>query len=206
MTFKDYYKLTRETTKSCMTICGLVFTSIYALFAVIKGYRTNSVLDSIEIFVLFFILGNGLALFIWFLAIASAHGEYKSILRFYNSIPNGIKERLVLIVKPQNHKYNYLQLEILDTNSKHPYFFSYDKKHVWIAIVNDLNTVENFQKRMAEIQKRYKNEHIVLTGLGLRKNIKWRDWKMITTEKVTEILEELRAISVNEGLKTIDRD
>jgi hypothetical protein len=208
MTFREYYKLTRETTNSCIKICGVIFTSIYAVIAIITGYRNESFSDSIEIFLICFLLGNGFGLFIWFLAIISAHGQVKAMTKFYDYIPKEIKDRfgLSLVARPQNPKYNYLQLEILDTTSKQPYLFNFDKKYVWIAIINDLSTIDNFQKRMIDIQKRYKKEQIVLTGWGLRKNIKRKEWKMITYEKVDMILEELKTISNKENLIIINRD
>lgn len=207
MNFRDYYKLTKETTNSCLKICGVIFTSIYAIIAVIIGYKNESFVDSIEIFVLCFLLGNGFGLFIWVLAITSAYGQTKSMIKFFNSIPNEVKEKfgLSLIAKPQNSKYNYLQLEIVDSKSENPYIFNFDKEFVWIAIINDLRTVENFQKRMIEIQKKYKKERIVLTGWGLRKNIKWKDWKGISNEEINQIFEILRTISIEENLKIFDR-
>ncbi len=208
MTFREYFILTKETTNSCIKICGVIFTSIYALIAIITGYRNESFSDSIEIFFICFLLGNGCGLFIWFLAIISAYRQVKIIRKFYDSIPGEIKDRLglSLVARPQNPKYNYLQLEILDTISKQPYIFYYDKKYVWIAIINDLGDIENFQKRMIEIQKKYKKEQIVLTGWGLRKNIKLKEWQMITYEKIDMILEELKTISNKENLIITDRD
>ena len=194
MTLREYYRLTIETTKSCFKICGVIFTSIYALIAIVSGYKNESFSDTIEIFIICFLLGNGFGLFIWLFAFFSSFGQFKSMTRFYESIPNETKEEfgLILISKPQNPKYNFLQLEILDTKSEHPFLFKYDKKFVWIVLINDLSVINNFQKRIFEIQKKYKMQQIVLTGWGLRKNIKWKDWKTITNEKVNLVLEELK--------------
>jgi hypothetical protein len=185
----------------------VIFTSIYAVIAIITGYKNESFVDSIEIFALCFLLGNGFGLFIWVLAITSAYGQTKSMTKFFNSIPNEVKEKfgLSLIAKPQNRKYNYLQLEIVDTKSENPFIINFDKEFVWIAIINDLRNVENFQKRMIEIQRKFKKERIVLTGWGLQKNIKWKDWKGISSEEIIQIFEKLRTISLEENLEIINR-
>jgi hypothetical protein len=65
--------------------------------------------------------------------------------------------------------------------------------------------VDNFQKRMIEIRKKYKKERIELTGYGLRKNIKWKEWKGFTNEDVNLIFEKLRTISIEENLEVINR-
>ena len=185
-----------------------MFTSICAVIAIITGNRNSSLSDSLEVFILCFLLGNAFGMFIWFIAIRSAYEQVIAFTKFYDSIPKEIKDLsgLMLVVRPQNPKYHFLNLEILDTASKQPYLFNFDKKYIWITIINDLSTVKNFQKRMIEIHKRYKNEQIVLTGWGLRKNIKKKEWNMITYEKVLEIFEKLKTISNNENLIVMNRE
>ena len=81
MNFREYFKLTKETSKNCLKICGVIFTSIYAIIALITGYKNVSFADSIEIFVLCFLLGNGFGLLIWALAITSSYGQIKSMIK-----------------------------------------------------------------------------------------------------------------------------
>lgn len=207
MRFRAYFKLTKETTNNCLIICGVIFTTIYAIIAITTGYINKSLTDAIEIFILSFLLGNGLGIFIFLLAITTSYKQVKSIQKFYHSIPDSIKEKfgLKLIAKLQNPKYNYLQLEILDTKSEQPFLFNYDKKFVCITIMNDTSILSNFQKRTMEIHKKYKQEKIVLTGWGLKKNIKWKDWQSITDEKINGILEKLKEISNTEKLIIMNR-
>ena len=194
MNFREYFKTDKRDFKELFEDLWSNIYFIYAIIALKQDIRMLSFADSIEIFVLCFLLGNGFGLLIWALAITSSYGQIKSMIKFFNSIPHEVKERLGLrlIAKPQNPKYHYLQLEIVDTISDNPFIFNFDKKFVWIAIVNDLRMVDNFQKRMIEIRKKYKKERIELTGYGLRKNIKWKEWKGFTNEDVNLIFEKLR--------------
>ncbi len=207
MNFKEYYNLTKETTKSLLKIVGVIFTSIFAIIAIITGYENYSLVDLLEIFAISFILGNGFGIFIWLLAITSTYSQVKSLTKFYDSIPVGFREKfgLELIGIPHNPKYDFLQMRILDTKSDVPIFLSLDKKSVLITIGNDLRYFKNFQKEVLEIKKKYKKEGVTLTGWGLRKIVKRNDWNIITQDKFEEILNELKLISFKENLEVINR-
>ena len=207
MNFKEYYNLTKETTKSVLKIAGVIFTSIFAIIAIITGYENYSLVDLLEIFAISFILGNGFGIFIWLLAITSTYSQVKSLTKFYDSIPVGFREKfgLELIGIPHNPKYDFLQMRILDTKSDVPIFLSLDKKSVLITIGNDLRYFKNFQKEVLEIKKKYKKEGVTLTGWGLRKIVKRNDWNIITQDKFEEILNELKLISFKENLEVINR-
>lgn len=208
MRFKDYFNLTKETTVNCLKICGVIFTSIYTVIAIITGFKNDSIVGAIEVFIICFLLGNGFGVFIWLLAISSAFSNYKNKTKFYNSIPENIRNEygLTLVVKPQNPKFNFLELEILDTKSKHPFRFDYNKSEIWITIYNDLYLIDNFQKKMIEINKKYRREKIVLTGWGLRKIIKKRDWQLINEKRINNIFQELIEISKTENFKILERN
>lgn len=96
MNFKRYYRLTKATTLNCFKICGIIFTAICVVIAIISGYKNKSVVDSFEIFGLCFLLGNGFGLFIWFLAITSAYSQVRMVTKFYESIPKKTRERFNL--------------------------------------------------------------------------------------------------------------
>jgi len=208
MNFRDYCKLTKGTTISCIKICGVVFTSICVFIAIVFGYKNESFTDAIEICIICFLLGNVLGFLIWFLAITTAYRQVKTIIKFYDSIPNEIIEQfgLELMERPQNSRYYFLQLDLLDTKSAQQFLYRYDKKNVCITMINDSDNIENFQKRMFEIKKKYKKEHIILDGWGLSKIIKWKDWQKITSEEVRFVLERLRTVCEEEDLGILNRN
>lgn len=208
-TFKDYYRLTKITTVTCFKIFGAIFTSIYVLIAIITGYKNESVLDLLEIFAISFLLGNSLGVFIWFLAISSGFQQSKSTVKFFNTIPAKIREKfgLQLIEKPQDSRYNYLNFHIISTNSETPSFFGLfsGKKEVFITIANEFYENINFQKKMLEIQKKYKKQKITLTGWGLRKTFELKKWEMMKEDEIDGIINELLTISGLENLKVYKR-
>jgi len=202
MKFKEYYKTTKDTTNSCIKICGVIFTSIYVIIAIGTGYKNQSIIDSLEIFVLCFVLGNAFGLFIWLLAITASYSQTKNTIRNFNSIPENIQKEFgfKLFVKPQNPKYNYMELDIICVDKENPISLDFEKKFVSITLRTDLRNVDNFQKRFMEIGKKYKKQRISLTGFGLRKSIKRKDWNEITQSGVYNIIDNLKEVSKDEGV------
>lgn len=207
MTCNDYIRWTKGTTKHGLKLSGLIFTSIVAVIAVVAGLKDGFTYSSIELFVLCLLLGNGFALFVLSLAIVSSYKQCNAAIRFYESIPGEIKSNygLILVEKQKRSRIEYPNLEIVDTVCEHPFVVYFDDKSVGIILINDLRTVKTFQKRMVEVQKKYKKQHVELTGWGLRKYMSKKEWKAITSERVKEILEELKVLSERESLVVVTR-
>lgn len=208
MTFKEYFWQTKETTKHGLKLSGLIFTACFAAIGVAVGFKEGFTYKSIELFLLCVILGNGFSLLILALPLVMSYKRCKAVIRFYESIPGEIKDDLglILVERQRNARYNYLELDIVDTTREHPFVFNFDDKFVWITLICDLRTVGQFQKRMYEVQKKYKKERVELTGWGLKKNIPKKEWRTISYERVKVILEELQEISNNEAFEIVKRN
>lgn len=207
MNFKSYYRLTKETTNNCFKICGVVFTGVYAVVAIISGYQNKSIVDAFALFALCFLLGNALGLLIWILAITTSFKQVRKTIKFYEAIPEKTREkyRLVYVAQPLNPKYNFLQWDIVNTGVDHIFNLKFDKNFVFITIYSDLTMIDNFQKRSLEIQRKYKTDNIVLTGWGLRKVLKSSEWRIITCDNIDTIIEQLLELSSSEGFRILRR-
>jgi hypothetical protein len=207
MNFKSYYKLTKKTTNNCFKICGIVFTGIYAVIAILTGYRNGSIVDAFALFGLCFLLGNALGLLIWILAITTSYKQVRIITKFYESIPQNTREKykLILVTKPLNPKYEFLQLEIINTGTEYVFNLNTDKNFVLVSVYSDMRTVENFQKRSLEIQRKYVRENIVLTGWGLRKMLKDSEWRTLSCDNIDTIIERLIEVSEMENFVIMRR-
>lgn len=208
MNFKQYLGFTKEAWLFGMKVAGLVFTTIYVGIAIATGYQNQSIAEAIEIFILCFLLGNAFALSMCFVLIYTAYRQAKSTIKFYNLIPEEIREEfgLILIEKSRNPKHDLLEFTILDEKSETPVLYSYKNKLIGITIINRLDHLSNTHNAMLDIRKKYKKEKIILTVNGLRKNMKRKEWQSITAEKIYEIINELITISKKEGLELIRRD
>lgn len=197
MNFKSYYRLTKETTNTSFKISGVVFTGIYAVIAIITGYKSESVVDAFALFGLCFLLGNGLGLLIWIFAITTSYRQVRIATKFYESIPEKTREKfkLILVAKPLNPKYNFLEFEIINTGIEYVFVLNTDKNFVFVTIYSKMGTIENFQKRSLEIQRKYKSDNIVLTGWGLRKILKDSEWRTLTCDNIDTIIDRLIEVS-----------
>lgn len=98
MNFIDYFKVTIPTTKYCLKITGIIFTSIGVILWGITEttYGSESILDAIKIFIICFIFGNALGVFIALLAVIDGFRNQKKIILLYKTIPNDLKEKYTL--------------------------------------------------------------------------------------------------------------
>jgi len=110
----------------------------------------------------------------------------------------------MLIATPQNPKYNFMQLYIIDTVSDFSFRLNIDKKDVLIAIYNDMKEVDDFIKKSSEINRKYKRVNVTLTGWGLRKTVTRKDWNSTFQYNIEEVISELHCVSKKENFKIIE--
>ncbi|MDR1983551.1 MAG: hypothetical protein LBQ28_01825 [Prevotellaceae bacterium] len=210
MKFREYYKLTKITTKNCLKISGVIFTAISAIIYGITETmnRSDSIIEVTIVFFTCFLLGNSFGLFICILAIISGFKQVQSTIHFYNSIPTAIREKfeLGLQPKPLNDRYNYLNLQIIGyISNAHLLVFEQLKSinGVQIILMCKFDNNLNLQKRILEIGKKYKKEQIALTGWGLSKRVKKKKWKSITEAEIENYINELFVVSEKEKILKI---
>ncbi len=207
MTFKQYIKYNKETTKSLFKISLGIFTLVFVIMAILISYKTQSFMESVDIFTASVLSGLLLTVFIFLLAIYTSYIEVKANIKFYNTIPTTIREKFEIILAEirLNPKFYYLQLEVVSTNKQLPIYFQYNKgnKEVWITITNKLNPEINIQKQILKFNKKYKKKGVSLTGIGLRKTIKNREWLNITDKEIEIKINELIDISNWENMEIL---
>lgn len=210
MTFKEYYKRNKFTTKNTLRIFGIVLTSIFAVLAIFTDYYGPSLLDTIKKLIIIIILGNGFAFLMLLLPFFSGYAHTRYVDKFFKTIPQKIRDKygFLIIYKNQNPKYNFLQYEILSSKTEIPIFIELFKKekNVRINIVNNLSGLDNFQELMLDIQKRYKKDSIYINGFGFYKYVKLKDWKNINESIFDQILADLIEVSIKENIVPIKRN
>ncbi|MDR1896707.1 MAG: hypothetical protein LBR10_07955 [Prevotellaceae bacterium] len=194
--------------KNCFKICGVIF-SFAPLFIIIaqtieskySEFELQTVADIIQLFFICVATGNGFGFLILVLAVVSEFYHSKSIIGFYNSIPEKTKEtfELAIYIRNQNKRYNFTQLDILSSNPESPVAIERQGKNIFVTVISDLKNV-HYQKRSLEITKKYKSRNIFLSRLGLRQEIKNKIWKKMSSSDIEDLINELRTISKDENL------
>jgi hypothetical protein len=165
-----------------------------------QGY---SLLRLLTLFMMAVLIGNGFSFFINCLKVTASYQQTKKNYNLFKSIPAPIIEAYSLQVRPKNDisKNNLLEVYIHGMVDKARLIIeTYDKKEVCITIINHLETLPNFQKRRLEIEKRYRDQQITLTGWGLRSVVSQQEWKTMTKEDIEGIIRSLFRISDAEAL------
>jgi len=167
-------------------------------------YDNLNLTKVLQFFSISVFLGLLFSVFILFLAVLVSYKKIKPIINFYNSTPKEIRKKCGLSIYEKNLdlKYNYLEFEIRGVETtEYPIGFDLVGKQVWIKIFNNLEKVENFQKKRLIILKKYKKEKIELTGWGLIKIISKKEWDSITESEFEKIINKLKSISETENLE-----
>jgi hypothetical protein len=207
MKIKEYYILTKPTTKSCLKISGIIFTAISVIIWGIWGVsdsKPGSIIEPVRIFVICFLAGNIFGLFIACMAFIEGFMQVKNVFRLYDSIPLEIRMLYKLKKKqqPLNPKYNYMKMIILSTKPGIPFllFDRLNSDRVRIIIINHFDGKDLYPLKL-KIDRDYRQEQISLTGWGLAKTVKWRKNKMATAYGIDSCIEELITVSFKENLE-----
>lgn len=201
ITYIDYLKLTRFTTKHCLRITGVVFTTIAAIiFGITASNYADSFPEVIKIFLICFIFGNAFGLFIFFLATLTTYQQVRSVNKLYNSLSDDLKEEYGFDIgwENTNLKYNYPQLIIFSSEADTPYLlFRYIGSKIQLIAVSTISNMY-LQQNKFSIDKRYHKQGITLMAWGICKLVNKRKCK--DPELVRSYIDEVIQVAHNENL------
>lgn len=109
ITFKEYRKQTKMTSKFLLKVCGVIFSVCFCVIYLLTESLSDSLLKNIIYYTFCILMGNLFAVFIWILAISSS---FKITKRSYKIIENLSEDiidtyRISLMVENANDKNNY---------------------------------------------------------------------------------------------------
>jgi hypothetical protein len=160
---------------------------------------TNSILELIQWYVICILLGNGFGLLILFIAMIGGYKHAKSVIHFYNSIPEDVKTAHKMYILPVLQKYDYPNYQILNHTPSTPRV-RFEKRGDKILLFIHITFAENvnFYAKMEELNKKYEHQNISLTNEGLKKTMDSDDW-----DNLIEYILELLEITSNENMNVM---
>ena len=202
MTLKEYYLLTKTTTKHLFKIVSAIFGGIFVVLVLVFAIRDSSSPDmgSIQMMIANYLFVYGLTIWIFFCAILSAYFNANGMIKLYNSIPVEIRERFLLALqdKQLDIKYNYLSFEIVGLCSYRYFYVDRFQKNVRIILYSTLGNDISSHKRKVEFDKKHMAYGISLHGLGLLKSFSKDEWSKISTDKIEQLIEKMKLIEQKE--------
>ena len=118
LTFRQYFKMNKQTTWSCLRICSIIFAGCATAISIIVKYSKGVDEDPVMVFIACELFGYAFALFIFILAITSAYAKAKSAIKTFYSIPQTVRNeyQLELIQRSLNPKYWFMEFDIVQSN------------------------------------------------------------------------------------------
>ena len=204
----EYYKLNRSVSNFVFKLLGIIFTCLFAILMIIFAMdNKRELIDAVYLFILCFFLGNFLAFSFFLLAFSDGYNQVKSQIQLFSKIPFEIRDSLglKLFYKSLFSKYSFVELDIIGYEDNSFIYFEHDRgqKLVWITVRNIMNDIVDFNVKKQEIDEKYKSDSIFLSGWGLKKEIKWRQWNKLTEEGVKDQIIQLYRISEIENLRVV---
>jgi len=205
MKIHDYYKATLPTFKSCLKICGVIFTAVAALISIGVAFTEGSAENPFLIFLACVIYGNLLGLFIAVVGLISGYYKSKRVFQIASDIPQEIRSSLLMEISQvmEDDRYHFLSFQITGYADDSEIHITYHQpmKEVWIHLPLDPFHSEDFDRKMISLNKKYRKQKIQLTGFGLGKALEYRSWKKNGSKNLMRVIEELTDVSKTEGLK-----
>jgi len=200
MKFKEYFLLTKTTTKSCLKIISIIFGVIFAVFTLvmkIKDPLSLKDMGQIETLIARFVFIYGITIWIFICAIMSGYHNANKIIKLYDSILIDIKENFYLKLQPKrlNIKYNFLGFEILGLYQNKVIGINILEGKVCLILNLAFENQTNIVKLQGELYKRHKKSGININGYGLVKKIKKKEWNNISVSIIEKYIKEMENIA-----------
>ena len=217
LTFREYFRASRDAIINGLKIWGVVFTVIMVIIMVIAEWGNfTSITEVTKWLVICFLCGFGLGLFCVSLGVHSEYSRTKATIRFFNSIPQSIKEHYGLYIgDSRTHKHDFPQIEIVNHIPNSPIVQfrivgneavrhrDREEKGIGIILYIHFDENVNFQRKKFDFDRKYKKQHISLTRWGLRKFVSTKEWNTMSEKDINIYLRELLEIAENEEMNII---
>ena len=203
MTFKEYREQTKATSKYLLKFCGILFSVCFSLIYLFAEALSTPFFKNLLMVLICILLGNLFAVFIWLLAVSSSFAKVKKSQKFINELPKDITDYYnisIIIDKGGDTRFNYPDCKIIGYKDDYAFLFDWEKSYVLLTLLNDSKLL---WLKKPELDKKYKNENIEITGLGLMQKSKRKKWHLITQDDLEKRIIHLIEISEAEDRQII---
>ena len=206
MTMLEYFKINKKILFSLFKLIGAVVTGVIAFLFIVTSFHFKSLMDVFYLFLTCFILGNLIAFSLVLSYFSMDYSSVRDQFILFNSIDDDTKNefRCRLYFPPTQHKYSLPEAKIWCNYESYLFEIRADRseKKIRVYIFNDLEGID-ISRAMTYADKQYKNDSICLSGSGLQKVIKYKDWKKTATINFKPIFLELLKVSGEESLSVL---
>lgn len=191
ITFKEYLEQTKATSKYLLKFCGILFSVCFSLIYLFAEALSTPFFKNLLMILICILLGNLFAVFIWLLAVSSSFTKVKKSQKFINELPRDITDYYnitMIFDKRGDTRFNYPDCKIIGYKDDYAFLLDWEKSYVLLTLLNDS---ELLWLKKPELDQKYKNENIELTGFGLMQKSKRKEWSQITQTELDKRIQHL---------------
>jgi hypothetical protein len=206
MTLFKYFKANRKTILSLYKIIGAYATGGVALLFIVTRFEFTSIMDVLYLFITCVVLGHLITFSLVLLYLSANYDLFRDQVKFYYKLKEELinEFKIILYNQPLNGKYGLLEVHIYCLWKG--YLFNLmpnrSEKQIGISVINDFSEID-FHEITKYIDKQYKVDSICMTGFGIRKIVKSKEWELLGIDDLKQIFAELVDISELEELDVV---
>ncbi len=201
-----YFKLNKRTILALYKLIGAYATGGVALLFIITRFEFTSIMDVFYLFLTCLIVGHLITFSLVLMYLSVNYDLFRDHIKFYNKLGTELKNefKILLYEQPVYEKYGLLEVRIycLWEDNLFNLMPNRAEKQVGISVINNLNELD-FHAITRYIDKQYKAKAICMTGFGIRKMVKFKDWELLGIDDLKQIFEELVNVSESEKLDVV---
>lgn len=198
ITFKEYRNKTKKTSRFFFKVCGVIFSVCFCVIYLLTDSLSDPFLKNILYYTLCILLGNLFAASLLPLAIYSSFIVAKRAYQIIENLPQDIIDyyQISLMIKYIDDKNHYPYYKVVGQRDDHTFILCSNSSQMFFTLWSNPSSIWN---KKYKLDKKYRREHIELTGLGFMETSKRRDWRNITKEDFDKHLQRLIEITQTES-------
>jgi hypothetical protein len=187
-------------------LIGAYATGGIALLFIVTRFEFTSIMDVFYLFITCVVLGHLITFSLVLLYLSANYDLFRDQVKFYNKLKEELinEFKIILYYRPLYERYGLLEVRIYCIWEG--YLFNLmpnrSEKQIGISVINDLNEID-FQGITKYIDKQYKVDSICMTGFGIRKIVKDKEWDLLEIDDLKRIFKELVNVSEFEKLDVV---
>ena len=143
-------------------------------------------------------MGNLFAVFIWIVAIYTSFKVTKRAYQIIENLPKDIVDsyRISLLFENIDNKNHYPECKVVGEKDKFVFLLYRNGTQMFFTLWSNPSTILN---KKYELDRKYRREHIELTGYGFMETSKIKSWHNITKTDFDSRLQRLIEITQTEN-------
>lgn len=197
ITFKEYREKTKATSRFMLRICGVIFSVCFCVIYLLTESSSSPFLKNILYCAVCILLGNLFAVFIWLLAIYTSFKITKRSYKIIENLPKDIIEsyKIFLITENLDNKYHYPESKVVVQKDSFKFVLLSNSSQMFCTLLSNPSGIWAMKPK---IDRKYRKEHIELTGFGFRETSKRKNWRNITKSDFDKRIQRLIEITQTE--------